>query len=571
MATQGALLAACAGGTLPSGGASAEGRLRVPTLPQGPAAAAPATGPQVGAVAGPSDAPAPPAGTVAAPSDAVATGSEAPAPEGPPQDLAAPAWSEAQVGDLVGASQAPGHVVVASEGAILAAEGGGAWLVVPAGALDRDATLRWARADAADAGDLLPGDRIALDLGGAQVRPGQALLLRVALSDAEAQALAKAWGDPRTAADLGLVKEGALWYQDTLIEGEAASPYRLSQYMGTGPEEVGVLENAARVQFARLPPVGSPVSHGGRTGRVVAPGEVQWQITRRWRQGNGQRGAVYGDCYLPAEVLPRLSADFSPCVRTIFGPRGQITDFRAVASPGKAPATGPSAGGGPLPGPALPGGLGPLPKAAPVPLPAPPWVWVEAKAEVRYTSTDPKLAGQPAAGLSVRFEPSPLANQQGQAVDTNAQGLASFRCVVGTQLKARARLALGPVDSATAEAKVGQPPPVLRLSVRKDSPRISLRLASPEANLNGAIALRYRVDGGPEQRANFQAAATRQFQQDFDVHVNDDNPHELKVVGLDLPAPLVADPRSLASGGAVRIQRNQRGQLSLSALLNAVK
>ena len=408
---------------------------------------------------------------------------KAPAAADGPVPLAAPMRAEPMVAVR---AHAMGAVVVpvaadAPAGVFVSAAAGGTYrspdgsveAVIPPGALDRDAVVRFEALPTADLpryASYLPGIRVAADLGGAAVRPGQAIRVGARLAP-ETLASLRAADPGADLGALGLVADGAGGMRLSMpVRGPATGP--------VPAPEAPPASGWSMFEFGGPTVAAAPA----RALLAAGPKVIAAKMPTTFREFHDLEYAGLIGCDISGTCLNNMVwehvFDGKPMDPALCGLKFEL----ATPTPGPNPTDTPPPPKVPSSAPTTP------PKREPEAFPC----------RVTWVSDDPRVHGQPAVGARVTFRLPSGPGFGPNEVLADAQGLAATFAPEGWVAFPGATLAPGrPVDEGRAvTVRQGMPP--VELKLLKNLPIVALRVASLGGKpLAEALFLDYTVAGKP--------------------------------------------------------------------------
>lgn len=444
------------------------------------AASAPAAGKSATRTARPSDAAAKPGPRIAplgaaAPSVALWPGGVTPA--GAPGAETPPVVSGHAVnGDAMDVNADAGVTYRSPDGSLVA--------VIPPGALDRDATVRFVRENTADGGEqpgYLPGVRFVVDLGGARLMPGESLVVTTRLEDAAA---ARIQGSVPAALleSFGIARDtsGHLTMTRT-VDGPAVSSV-------VPPTTAGAGSAWAAIEYGGLPIAPAPEASAPRQRRLLAAdGQTHFAVNAPKSVSDvvSLENAGVFTCGLTAQCITSqvIAATTDSGQEANFAACGVVFDGGATptAKPVAVEAVVPPTGGGvpaspsPRPAPAKP-----RPVAAPL------------AARVVWTSDDPALNGRPVPRAAVHFR-IPGGKDFGPAtVLSDQRGVATTYAPPGTPAYIQAESPAGDISSALVEATADPGASPAQIAISNNNPSMQLRIDS-DRPLPARVTITYEL------------------------------------------------------------------------------
>lgn len=406
-----------------------------------------------------------------------------------------------------------GMFVSAAAGGHFCSADGAVEATIPPGALDRDAVVRFEALPTADLPAFpayLPGMRVAADLGGASIRPGQALMVGARL-------------DATTIARLRTMAPG----QDLSALGVTSGPDGgavLAMPM-RGPS-LGVVPVPAEPP---QPGAWSTVEFGGPLAAAAPARRLMAAATGPLKRIPAKMPTTYEDFH-QLELMGVIGCDITGIC---FGNNilsnlydGEPLDPAACGLAFEPPAPVPTPAPVGLPAPGV--GVAGLPPAAQAPVALP--------CRVTWFSDDPRVHGQPVPGALVRFRLAGLPGVGPAEVVTDAAGRASTFAPPGWKAFPTAEKAPGRALDAGAEVTVRAGMPAVELQLQKASPVIALQLVSlGGVELPDAVTIDFEVGGRPGVLEVPLAAveATRRMA-NFTVKLEGDEPVPFEITGLRL-------------------------------------
>lgn len=358
--------------------------------------------------------------------------------------------AEAQVASFL--KDAVPMKVEAAKGGVYRSADGNVIATIPPNALSGDTTVKIAALDTSTFSVphvLMPGIRFAIDLEDARVNPDFAINV-------------KAKCDPRTIAELqkrdpaftpekySLSQEAGVWYMQMPVKGPASQS-------ATAPAEPMTLDQWMLMEFGNLPLPENP------------DGAKKYDLKLTWAQqqfeANYNRPAPNNMnewfAYEHAGVF-----GCGPIESTCWG-------WQLLHEMGW--------------------GVQPCPNRQPD---TPPVVVANIPTRTTFTSDDPTVNGQPAAGATVRFTmPSAPQNGPGEVV-ADANGNATSFAPVGGTVTTNSYIALGPRTGPAAQATIAQNMGVINLTVEKNSPKVNFTFKA-DGPMGSSLTVKYTLDGTP--------------------------------------------------------------------------
>ncbi|MDB5098000.1 MAG: hypothetical protein JWM80_2421 [Cyanobacteria bacterium RYN_339] len=391
---------------------------------------------------------------------------------------------------------------------------------IPPGALSKDAVIKIQRNDTSKdkvSVAFVPGINFNVDLGGAMVAPGKAIVVTAKVDDRFVDEMKKR--DPAFTPDKYNLKQDAkgIWMMSMTVAGPSA--------------------NNAIVR----PALANVGMHLIENGAMPLPGAVA--AVKRYLLAEDVPAAPAPNVSIPSGISS--SADCSVWDDTVKVPVPSSIDnwydqegkgqFSCNTYDGKGwymniyhdltkqKGTCGSSGS-------------PDPSASEAPL-----ATADVPTHTTWDSDDVTLAGKDAVGADVRFD-FPWSPSNGPTdVVADATGLAKSFTLEGLKITATAYTDVGPAhgDAKSETAKSGMN--VIELKCPKFSPKIQLNLTCDSA-LPTTVTLRYTLDGVEATKALTIPANSKDFNLEFYVVVPDDKDHEIKLSGVDAGGDLGITP-----------------------------
>lgn len=197
----------------------------------------------------------------------------------------------------------------------------------------------------------------------------------------------------------------------------------------------------------------------------------------------------------------------------------------------------------------------------------PPIVQVAVPAQVRYTSDDPSVDGQPAVGAVVTWNLAQSAVNGPAQVVTDGQGKATTYTAENSALSAMAQVNPGPRSGAWVGATATQNMATMQLTAPLMSPNFQLAVLTDGAPLPASLDLKGQLDGAP---VSFTVALNAQGARgtgSFRIRVPDNAVHQFSLTGVSSGDFVFkqADPATNA------IQRNGEYGVRLTLLGSSAK
>ena len=414
-----------------------------------------------------------------------------------------------------------GLAVQAATGGVYRSADGSVEVVIPPGALDRDAVVRFEALPTQDLpaySSYLPGIRVAADLGGAGINPGHTLFASARLA-------------PQTVGHLRALSPGL--DLDTLgFSPDGAGGTRLTMPLRGPAQGLVPVTGAPRDTPAwEMVEFGGPTAAATSTRRLLAAGEplkvIAAKMPTTW-QGfyDLELAGVFG-CDVAATCLLNM-------IRKHQNEGGEIVPEQCgmkfetlTPSPAPDPTDKPIVAPPSPPGPVAAEGS-PAPPVVRDPLPLP--------CRVTWVSNDPRVNGQPAVGALVKFRLPGMAGMGPNEVLTNDQGLASTFAPEGWQAFPTATKAPGRAvdEGRPVTVRPGMPP--VELTLVKNLPIIALHVISKGGKpLGETLHLSFEVAGRPGTLdLALVAPEANETMSSFTVQIAGDLPEAFSFTGAQL-------------------------------------